>query len=149
MAKGYGWFTPFRHSLRGITLVETILCLISGIALILLGMSGNKFHVRFMRLNAPVPTQYWRIWLLILGGMLLTSTLPGAPPPGAHHFFATVILILAAVALPAGILAVLVGWGLCWGKEKADQRATLCGAFVMLWGVSLIWYALAIWAARR
>lgn len=127
----------------------TILYLILSMVLILLGLSGKRFYVSSMRLNVPVPTQYWRIWLLILGGMLLTSTLPGVPPLGAHDFPATGIPILAAVALPVGIVAVLVGWGLCWGTEKSDQRATLCGMFAMLWGGSLVWYALATWALRR
>lgn len=126
-----------------------IFYLILGTALTMPGIFGEKFYARSLRLRVPIPTKYWRIWFLIVGGMLFLSVLPGEPAPGPHHFLATVIPVLAAVALPAGILAVLVGWGLCWGKEKADQRATLCGAFAMLWGGSLVWYALATWATRH
>jgi hypothetical protein len=127
----------------------TILYVIFGMALMLPWIFGEKFCARSLRLRVPIPARYWRIWLLILGGMLLAGALPGEPPPVPHRFLATVIPILAAFAFPAGVFAVLIGWGLCWGKDRGDQRARLCGMFAMLWGGSLVWYALAIFAAHQ
>lgn len=127
----------------------TILYLVIGVTLMLPGIFGEKFHARSLGLRVPIPARPWRSWLLILGGMLFAGALPVEPPPGPHHFLATVIPILAPFAFSGGIFAVIVGWGLCWGKDKADQRARLLGMFAILWGASLVWYALATWAVRR
>lgn len=128
-----------------------ILCLVLGLALVLVSAFGKHFYVG-LKARVPVPAWQGRFWLIVSGGLAILAGLGGflgSSHEGVRRFLERVFVTLGlGYEMFGGIIAVLVGVAfLLPGKEKVDIKARLLGAGAVFCG--LIFIIDSLWKMRR
>jgi hypothetical protein len=120
------------------------LCIVFGLALCLLAVSGTRFHGGF-RSRVPMPAWQGRAWLLIMGGMLILTGLGGYVDTSHSAWWRlaekNLEILESLFEIFGGLIAIVAGGVYLFSRNNGNKvplMERLMGAMFLFLGSNMI-----------